>query len=68
MPPLPSSVSPTSDTFRANAEAMRALVDDLAAKAATVERGGPKSAYANAALFKDGTACRNCSIRTALQP
>ena len=46
MPPLPSSVSPTSDTFRANAEAMRALVDDLAAKAATVERGGPERARA----------------------
>ncbi len=44
MPPLPSSVSPASDAFRANAATMQALVDDLAAKAATIERGGSDSA------------------------
>jgi 3-methylcrotonyl-CoA carboxylase beta subunit len=42
MPALTTSVSPSSDAFRANAERMRALVADLAAKAAIVERGGPE--------------------------
>jgi 3-methylcrotonyl-CoA carboxylase beta subunit len=44
MPVINSQVSPASDAFRANAERMRALVADLAQKAATVERGGPDDA------------------------
>ncbi len=40
MPPLSSTISAASGTFKTNAEAMRALVGDLAAKAATIERGG----------------------------
>ena len=40
MPALASSISPASDTFRANAERMKALVADISAKAAKVERGG----------------------------
>jgi 3-methylcrotonyl-CoA carboxylase beta subunit len=44
MPPLASSISPASDTFRANAARMKALVADISAKAATVERGGSDEA------------------------
>jgi 3-methylcrotonyl-CoA carboxylase beta subunit len=40
MPALTSSVSPSSDAFKANAEKMRELVADIAGKAATVEQGG----------------------------
>ncbi len=42
MPVIQSQISPTSDAFRANAEKMRGLVADIAAKAAVVERGGPE--------------------------
>ncbi len=41
---LQTQISPSSDTFRANAERMRALVADIAEKAATVERGGSEEA------------------------
>ncbi|MCC0026396.1 MAG: carboxyl transferase domain-containing protein [Zhengella sp.] len=44
MPALTSSVSTGSDDFNANAQAMRALLDDLAGKAATIELGGPDHA------------------------
>jgi len=44
MPALASAISPASDAFRANAERMKALVADISAKAATVERGGPDEA------------------------
>jgi 3-methylcrotonyl-CoA carboxylase beta subunit len=44
MPALTSSVSPSSDAFRANAEKMRALVADIAGKAAAIEQGGPEEA------------------------
>ena len=46
MPALASSISPTSDAFRANAGKMRALVADIADKAATVEQGGSEEARA----------------------
>jgi 3-methylcrotonyl-CoA carboxylase beta subunit len=42
MPTLASSIAPSSDAFRANAETMRGLVADIAAKAAVVEQGGPE--------------------------
>ena len=42
MPVIQSHISPASDAFRANAERMRGLVADIAAKAAIVERGGPE--------------------------
>jgi len=42
MPAIRSNVSPASDAFRANAERMRALVADIADKAAVVEAGGPE--------------------------
>lgn len=41
---LQTQISPSSDTFRANAERMRALVDDIAEKAAGIERGGSDEA------------------------
>ncbi|MDN5927555.1 MAG: methylcrotonoyl-CoA carboxylase [Hyphomicrobiales bacterium] len=44
MPALTSSVSPSSDAFKANAEKMRELVADIAEKAATVEQGGSEEA------------------------
>ncbi|MDQ2632776.1 MAG: methylcrotonoyl-CoA carboxylase, partial [Pseudomonadota bacterium] len=44
MPALASSISPSSDGFRANAERMKALVADISAKAAIVERGGADEA------------------------
>ncbi len=44
MATLRSQISPSSDTFRANDERMRALVEDIAAKAATVQRGGSDEA------------------------
>ena len=44
MPALTSQISPSSETFRANAERMRALVDDIAEKAANIERGGSDEA------------------------
>ena len=40
MPALTSSVSSSSDAFKANAEKMRELVADIAGKAVTVEQGG----------------------------
>ncbi|MCK9553030.1 carboxyl transferase domain-containing protein [Aquamicrobium sp.] len=40
MAQLRSQISLSSDTFRANDERMRALVEDIAAKAETVQRGG----------------------------
>ena len=46
MPVIQSQISPSSDAFRANQERMRGLLDDLAAKAATVERGGSDEARA----------------------
>ncbi|MBK8458391.1 MAG: methylcrotonoyl-CoA carboxylase [Phyllobacteriaceae bacterium] len=44
MPPLPTAISPSSDTFRANAERMKALGADIAAKAAEIALGGPAEA------------------------
>ena len=44
MPVIPSAVSTASDAFKANAERMRALVADIADKAATVEKGGSDEA------------------------
>ena len=44
MPTLTSTISTSSDTFRANAERMKALVADISAKAAKVERGGSEEA------------------------
>lgn len=44
MPIIQSQLSPASDTFKANAEHMRALVADIADKAATVESGGSEEA------------------------
>ena len=37
MPIIKSELSPSSDTFKANAERMRELVADISDKAATVE-------------------------------
>jgi 3-methylcrotonyl-CoA carboxylase beta subunit len=44
MPALASQISPSSEAFRANAERMEALVADISAKAAQVERGGSDEA------------------------
>ncbi len=44
MPVIQSNVSTASETFRSNAGRMRALVADIADKAATVEKGGPEEA------------------------
>jgi 3-methylcrotonyl-CoA carboxylase beta subunit len=44
MPRIHSSISPASETFRANAGRMRALVADIADKAAIFERGGSEEA------------------------
>ncbi|WP_442578461.1 carboxyl transferase domain-containing protein [Mesorhizobium sp. ASY16-5R] len=44
MPVLKSQISPASDAFRANAERMKTLVADIAAKAETVQRGGSEEA------------------------
>lgn len=44
MPIIQSQLSPASDTFKANAEHMRALVADIADKAVTVESGGSEEA------------------------
>jgi len=44
MPALASSVSPSSESFRANAEKMRALVADISDKASRVQRGGSEEA------------------------
>ena len=43
---LTSSVSPSSETFRANAGRMQALVEDISQKAARVQRGGSDEARA----------------------
>src|SRR5689334_25317340 len=40
MPALASKLNPRSEDFRANAAAMRALVDDLNAKLAQIAQGG----------------------------
>jgi 3-methylcrotonyl-CoA carboxylase beta subunit len=44
MPVIQSQLSPSSEAFKANAERMKALVADISAKAATVERGGSEEA------------------------
>jgi len=44
MPVIKSQLSPRSEEFRANAARMRALVDDLKQKAATVSAGGDEAA------------------------
>ncbi|MGB3386937.1 MAG: carboxyl transferase domain-containing protein [Pseudaminobacter sp.] len=44
MPVIQSQISPSSDAFKANEEQMRALVADIADKAATVEQGGSEEA------------------------
>ena len=44
MPTIQSQISPSSETFRANAERMRALVEDISHKAAVVQRGGSDDA------------------------
>lgn len=41
MPKIESRISPQSEEFRANAEAMRRLVDDLATRRAEAAAGGP---------------------------
>ena len=41
---IQSNISTASDAFRANAERMRALVEDISAKARIVEQGGPEEA------------------------
>src|SRR4051794_41203228 len=46
MATIKSALNVRSDEFRANAAAMRALVDDLRAKAAAVARGGSEEARA----------------------
>jgi 3-methylcrotonyl-CoA carboxylase beta subunit len=44
MPAIKSNVSTASDAFKANAAKMSGLVADIAAKAKTVEQGGPAEA------------------------
>jgi 3-methylcrotonyl-CoA carboxylase beta subunit len=44
MPTLSSAISPSSEEFQANTAHMRALVADIAAKAAEVEKGGTDEA------------------------
>ena len=46
MPILDTQINPRGDEFRANADAMRALVDDLAAKIAKIAEGGGATARA----------------------
>ncbi|MDE2094573.1 MAG: methylcrotonoyl-CoA carboxylase, partial [Burkholderiales bacterium] len=46
MPVLASKLSPRSDDFKANAAAMRSLVDDLNARLAQVAQGGGDAARA----------------------
>ncbi len=46
MPTLTSRLQPRSDDFKASAAAMRALVDDLNAKLATIAEGGGEAARA----------------------
>ena len=44
MPAIKSQLNPRSEEFRANAERMRALVEDLKQKAAVVSAGGDEAA------------------------
>ena len=44
MPVIKSQLSPSSETFRANEARMKALVTEMAEKAALIERGGPEEA------------------------
>ena len=46
MPVIQSKLSPASETFKANAERMKALVADIADKAKVVEQGGSEEARA----------------------
>ena len=46
MPVLTSKLNPRSEVFRASADQMRALVDDLNAKLATIAQGGGEAARA----------------------
>ena len=46
MPAIASKLTPRSEDFKANAAAMRALVDDLNAKLAAVVQGGGEAARA----------------------
>ena len=63
---IKSQINPRSEEFRANAGAMRTMVDDLRAKAAEVSLGGGEAARANmrvAANCCRATASTTCSIR-----
>lgn len=44
MPKLISNLNPDSDAYRANAESMQALVDDLRAKVSVIAKGGSERA------------------------
>ena len=44
MPILDSTIDPRGDAFRANTEAMRALVSDLRAKTGQISLGGGEQA------------------------
>ena len=46
MPPLTSQISPRSQAFRANAEIMQGLVEDLRLQVAAIEKGGGEKAMA----------------------
>jgi 3-methylcrotonyl-CoA carboxylase beta subunit len=46
MPPLTSQISPRSQAFRANAEIMQGLVEDLRRQVAAIEKGGGEKAMA----------------------
>ena len=46
MPVIQSKLSPASETFKANADRMKALVADIADKAKVVEQGGSEEARA----------------------
>ena len=51
MPIIKSQISPSSATFRENAERMRALGADMAAKAALLQLGGTEEARAPTPLM-----------------
>jgi 3-methylcrotonyl-CoA carboxylase beta subunit len=66
MPTLATSLDPRSEGFRANAAAMRGLVDDLRAKTETVALGGDETSRAR--HLSRGKLLARERVRTLLDP
>ena len=66
MPQLASQLNPRSEEFKANAAAMRALVDDLHAQLERIAQGGGRRA--RQAPWRAASCCRASASNVLLDP